>query len=263
MIFRFGRRHPFKTSACSFLFCSLFAALLLFPVNSHASQWRVAPARIFLDKDAKSSVITVTNEGDEKVNLQVKAMEWTQDDTGQDVYKESNDLVVFPKILIIDKKEEKILRTGIKTSAIAKEKTYRLYIEEIPEPKKTEGDRTQIAIAVRFAIPVFNKPVKIIPEAALQQPGLTKGTLTVTVKNSGNVHFKVTSVTVVGQSKGEEAFSKIIDGWYILAGGTKTYSVPIPRDKCEKLDQLTIDVATDTQIKLNGRMNVEKAQCLP
>ena len=52
------------------------------------------------------------NEGDEKIEVQMGASEWTQDAEGKDRYTETNDLVFFPKIMTIESKEERILRAG-------------------------------------------------------------------------------------------------------------------------------------------------------
>ena len=111
----------------------------------------MTPIRLDLGKDAKSSVITVTNEAEEKLNVQMKAMEWSQDADGKDVYTDTSDIIFFPKIMTIEKKEDRIIRVGIKALAVLREKTYRLFVEEIPEPKKAQG--TSVAIAIRFGVP--------------------------------------------------------------------------------------------------------------
>ncbi len=103
MLERHHTRFPATFSSAQALFCAIFI-LLIFPAVACSGQWRVAPARIFLDRDAKSSVITVVNDGDEKINLQGKAMEWSQDPEGKDVYQETKDLVFFPRILMIDRR---------------------------------------------------------------------------------------------------------------------------------------------------------------
>ena len=53
--------------------------------------------RLDLGPRAKSGVLTVTNEGEEKLNFQLQAMEWTQDAAGKDVYNETQDLIFFPQ----------------------------------------------------------------------------------------------------------------------------------------------------------------------
>jgi fimbrial chaperone protein len=220
---------------------------------------------MFLDREAKSSVITVINEADEKLNLQVKAMEWTEDAEGKDVYRDTTDIVFFPRILLIGTKEQKIIRVGIKAAPTAQEKTYRLFIEEIPQPKKEEqGERAQVSIAVRFGAPIFVKPLKEEVRGELSNSALGKGVFTTTVRNTGNSHFKISTITISGKNiKGEETFTAKLDGWYLLNGAARTYSTPVPMEKCTESAQLDITVTTDKQITLNGNLNVEKAQCLP
>jgi fimbrial chaperone protein len=250
--------------ACTAFLCTIFLVLLFFPVSGYPGQWRVVPARVFLDQVAKSSVIAVVNEGEEKITLQGKAMEWSQDAEGKDQYQETNDLVFFPRILMIDKGEQKIIRTGMKSTATAREKTYRLFIEEIPQPKKSTPDSTQLTVVVRFGVPVFVKPLKEELGAEITSALLTKGHVTTTVRNTGNVHFRITEIAIKGKNgKGEETFATKLDGWYLLTGAARAYSAAIPQDKCVETAQLDIAIATDSKILLKRDLNVEKSQCLP
>ncbi len=243
------------------LICAVFI-FIVFPASGYSGQWRVTPARIFLDSEAKSSVITVVNDGDEKINLQGKAMEWNQDPEGKDVYQETKDLVFFPRILMIDKGEQKIIRAGIKMPATVKEKTYRLFIEEIPQPKKSTADTAQLTVAVRFGVPVFVKPLKEELGGELASAALTKGIFSASVKNTGNSHFRIIEISIKGRNaKGEETFDEKLNGWYLLAGANRLYSTPIPAGKCDTTEQLDITVTTDTKIILNGHLNVDKGQC--
>ena len=246
------------------LFCAAFALAVMFPVDGRCGQWRVAPARVFLDRDIKSSVITVVNEGDAKINLQGKAMEWSQDAEGKDVYKDTEELVFFPRMLLVNKGEQKIIRAGMKIPAAAREKTYRLFIEEIPEPRKSPSDAAQLTVAVRFGVPVFVKPLKEEVKGELTTAALAKGVVTATVKNTGNTHFRISDISLKGtNSQGAETFATKIDGWYLLAGAVRNYTAPIPQGKCAETSQVEIIVSTDAKITLKRQLNVDKAQCLP
>ena len=243
---------------------ALVFLLVFYPAAAFSGQWRVAPARVFLDREARSSVITIVNEGEEKVNLQCKAMEWTQDPEGKDVYNESKELVFFPRILMVDKGEQRIIRAGIKAPATAREKTYRLFIEEIPQPKKGSSDSAQLTIAIRFGVPFFVKPLKEEAAGELTGLGMAKGIVSASVRNTGNTHFRIIEISLKGKDgKGEETFASKLDGWYLLAGADRIYSSPIPAGKCDTTKQIDITVTTDTKIILNGRLDVEKGHCLP
>lgn len=236
----------------------------LFPVEGHSGQWRVAPVMIFLDQQAKSSVVTVVNEGEDTIHLQGKAMEWSQDPEGKDVYQETKDLIFFPRILMLKKGEQKIVRTGIRLPASSKEKTYRLFIEEIPQPKKDTSGASQLTVTVRFGIPVFVQPLKSEPAAELASVTLTKGVLAAAVGNTGNVHFRISEISITGKNgRGEEIFVEKLNGWYLLAGANRNYSFTIPVGKCTATEHLDVTVSTDSKITLNRQLNVDKSQCLP
>jgi len=252
------------TKSISPWFFLVAVCFFLFPAEGHPGQWRVAPVMIFLDQQAKSSVVTVVNEGEDTIHLQGKAMEWSQDPEGKDVYQETKDLIFFPRILMLKKGEQKIVRTGIRQPATSKEKTYRLFIEEIPQPKKDTAGASQLTVTVRFGIPVFVNPLKAEPVAELASVTLTKGVLGAAVGNTGNVHFRITEISVTGKNgSGEETFTEKLNGWYLLAGANRTYSVTIPVEKCTATEHLDITVSTDSKITLNRQLNVDKSRCLP
>lgn len=230
--------------------------------QAYSSEWRVAPIRLDFDKGTKSGVITVSNDSSEKVHLQIKAAEWIQDAEGKDKYSDTSDLVYFPKIMILDKNEEKVLRTGIKASSVEKEKTYRLFIEEIPQPSKAEG--ASVAVAIRFGVPIFIKPEKEEARGEVEKIEMSKGVLKAVVKNSGNVHLMIVSINIKGNNKeGNEVYSRELSGWYLLNGSSRTYSTDIPQDKCMELEKVSIEVRTKEEINFNGKLDVDKEMCQP
>jgi fimbrial chaperone protein len=235
--------------------------VIILPCNAFSGDWRVTPIRLDLGKDAKSSVITVTNEAEEKLNVQMKAMEWSQDADGKDVYTDTSDIIFFPKIMTIEKKEDRIIRVGIKALAVLREKTYRLFVEEIPEPKKAQG--TSVAIAIRFGVPIFVIPVKEEEKGEIGKIELSKGVLSAVVKNTGNQHFRINSINVKGKNtKGEEVFATELSGWYLLTGVARTYSTILQKEACDKTAKVEVEVKTE-KFTLNGKLDVDKAMCSP
>lgn len=254
----------YKINIKSVLF-SLIANVLLFilfyPSISFPAEWRVTPIRLDLGKDAKSGVITVINEGEEKLHVQMKAYEWTQGTEGKDQYAETNDIIFFPKIMVFEKKEERILRAGIRMPAITKEKTYRLFIEEIPDPKKADG--VQVAIAIRFGVPIFVKPLKEEAKGELEKIELSKGTLNIVIKNTGNTHFIINSITLKGRTPNdEERLSRELSGWYLLSETSRLHTTSIPEEICNDLKKIDIQVKTD-KFTLEGKLDIDKALCVP
>jgi len=240
---------------------SVFLMIGLNPGPAFSGDWRVTPIRLDLGKDTKSGVITLTNEAQGKLNVQMKAMEWSQDADGKDQYIDTSDIIFFPKIMTVEKNEDRIIRVGIKIPAVAKEKTYRLFVEEIPEPRKSEG--ASVAIAINFGVPIFVKPVKEEEKAEIAKIELKKDVLSTVVKNTGNVHFRINAVSIKGKNgKGEETFKTELGGWYLLNGAVRTYTASLPKEACGNTATMEVEVKTDN-FSLNGRLDVDKAMCSP
>jgi fimbrial chaperone protein len=153
------------------------------------------------------------------------------------------------------------LRAGIKIPATTREKTFRLFIEEIPGPRKGEG--VNVAIAIRFGVPIFVRPFKEVAKGEIEKIELSKGALNVIVKNIGNVHFTIQSIAIKGKdSKGEEVFTKELNGWYLLNNVSRNYTAPIPEESCKNISRLDIEVKTN-RLSINGALDVVQAMCLP
>lgn len=238
---------------------TLLFVLLLSPSITYPGEWRVSPIRLDLGREAKSGVITVINEKAEKLQVQMKAFEWTQDAEGKDIYTDTDDLIFFPKIIVFEKNEERIVRAGIKVPAVAREKTYRLFIEEIPEPKKAEG--VNVALAIRFGVPIFVRPLKEEAKGEISKIEMSKGALNVLIRNTGNLHLIISTVTIKGtDAKGEEIFSRDLAGWYLLSGASRLYTTLLSQDVCKDIARFSIEVKTDKFV-LNGSRDADKTMC--
>lgn len=242
-------------------FASILLFLLLLPVAARAGDWRVSPIRLDLGRDAKSGAVTVANDSDDRLQVQMKAFEWTQDAEGKDRYDETGEILFFPRLMILERKEERILRAGIRVPAAAKEKTYRLFIEEIPGPRKAEG--VNVAVAIRFGVPIFVKPLKEEVRGEVGAMSMSGGALLVPVKNTGNVHFVVQSVLVRGRNgAGEEIFSRELSGWYLLAGVSRGYATTVPPETCAAIAVIEAEVKSD-KLPFRGRMVIDRSMCGP
>jgi fimbrial chaperone protein len=238
-------------------------SMAILPLVVDAGEFQVSPIMMDLGKTAKSGVVTVSNVGNEKINLQVQAMAWKQDNKGKDHYSDSTDIVYFPKIISLEKGGGQMIRVGMKGAPPQSEKTYRLYIEEIPQPRKAEKGKAQVAIAIRFGVPVFIKPASESLKGLVDPITVVKGTATALVRNTGNVHFRITTVTITGRTAdGQQVFTKEIKGWYLLAGAERSYSAPIPLDVCRRLEQIQFDIKADV-LTLSGSHHINKEMCLP
>jgi fimbrial chaperone protein len=238
---------------------SIITLILLSSVTL-AGDFKVSPMKLEFDKDKKTDVLKLKNQGEGELRLQVEAMKWSQDADGEDTYSETTDIFFYPKILVLKGNESRVIRTGIKMPPSEEEKTYRLFVTEIPKRDKSMG--VKVAIAIRFGIPMFVKPLEEKPEGEITGMVITGGELGVLLKNTGNVHFMIENINISAKgSSGKEIFSEEVSGWYLLRGVSRLYKVSIPTKACTDTETLDVAVKMKDSITLNRRIDVDKSMC--
>ena len=232
-----------------------------------ASDFTIMPTSLELSGSAKSGVFSVLNSGDEKLNCQVDLKEWSQDADGKDVYTEAKDMVFFPKIMTIEPKSQRAVRIGVKGPQSLKEKTYRLFVEEIPSPKKMTDEKgagkiaAGLTIAFRYSTPIFIKPPQPKESAVIEHVEMSKGLVKARIWNTGNIHSKLLAVTFQGKgADGKELFSREVAGWYLLQGIARPYEVTVPKEVCGDLAVIEIAAKSENST-INGTLNVQKTMC--
>ncbi len=237
---------------------ALVCTLLLWPCLSAAGSFGVTPIRLDFDRNTKTGVLKISNDADEPLQVQIKAFTWTQDAEGKDHYEESADIIFFPKIMTLAKQEHKLLRAGIQLPALQTEKTYRLFIEEMPGVSTGAARGTQVAVRIRFGVPLFVKPLTAAPQGTIAELSLHAGTLTILVHNTGNEHFIINTIRL----QSGDLFRTELQGWYVLAGASRTYQAPIPPEVCRQLSALDVTIHTD-KLDLQRQTAVAPSMCQP
>ena len=162
----------------------------IFSPPTPCAEYTVSPMRLELTREARSGVVTLTNTGASRIDFQMTAMEWTQDAQGVDHYAETGEIIFFPKILTLAPKEDRVIRVGAKSAPAASERTFRLFIERIPAPEPEPlSPGAHIAVNIRFALPIFVKPVLRKTQGEFTDVALARSELTVALRNAGNEHF--------------------------------------------------------------------------
>ncbi|MDO8719853.1 MAG: fimbria/pilus periplasmic chaperone [Polaromonas sp.] len=247
----------FRTFVLAAVCCTLFAT-----VPAMAGEFSVNPIRLDLGASARSGVIAIRNEDKQKLSFQIDAKEWTQDLAGLDQYADTNGLIFFPKILSVEPGEEGLIRVGARAAAAPAEKTYRLFIEELPGATKAlEGRGAQINVLIRFGAPVFIAPLKPQDSLDIESFSLTKGTVSLAAKNTGNRHQVVQGIELKGSDAGgKQVYALTLADRYLLTGTTKSYSTAIAADQCAKITRLSLEFKTD-KLSVARHLDVTRAMC--
>lgn len=218
-----------------------------------AAEFSVTPIRLDMEPGTRSATVTVVNDDEKPLRLQLKLMAWTQDAAGRDVYAESDDLVYFPKLMSVPAKDRRLVRIGLKAPAGA-ERTYRLLLDQLPDA--VQPTASGLNFTVRFALPIFLPATQPQVRGAIQSIALEDGKLRVAVANTGNQNFRITSVSAHAAT----GFSAEAAGWYLLPGVQRVHTMEIPAEACRSLRRLDVTVKTD-KLSLEGGLDVEPRMC--
>jgi fimbrial chaperone protein len=204
------------------------AALLVLAGIAHAGSFGVSPLRIDLGKSAKSGLIEVSNDDDHKLTFQMRLFEWRQDADGRDEYTPSNDLIFFPQIFPVNPGEKRMIRVGIRdTASPAIGKSYRLYVEEIPDAS-APSNGTAVKVVLRFGVPIFVAPAVAQSKFTLAAVDFAGDKVLLRVRNDGNVAAKFEMLRVEEEGK---AIAEAT-GWYVLPQATRTLEIAVPSSAC-------------------------------
>jgi fimbrial chaperone protein len=242
----------------------LLATLFGLSSRAEASSFTVNPIKISLSGREQSALLSLLNQSDEEVRFKIAPQEWKQSPKGEMQLHDTKDIVVFPTLLTLGPKQERKLRVGSTVSPGESERSYRIFVEELPPLRspKTES-QSQVRVLTKMGIPIFIEPGKPAVAGAVERLGVAKRILGFAVKNTGNVHFLVQSVRVKAlDAAGGTTFEKKLDGWYVLAGGIREWEVEIPKDACAKTKGFAVDVQA-AETKFNSRLVMPAAGCGP
>lgn len=228
-----------------------------------AATFTVNPVQVFLSPKTRSVILTLRNVSDETLRFQLDAFAWDQDARGEMSLAPTRDVVFFPALLTLTPGEERNIRVGAATPPGLSEKTYRIFVEELPPPAGTVLPPGQVRVLTKVGIPIFIEPVQPAAAARLDAARVHGGQLSFEVRNTGTVHFIVQAVKLTGyDAAGERVLEGALEGWYVLPGGTRRYELPLPAADCPKVHSFGIEVLT-TRATLTERVDAPEGACAP
>jgi len=225
------------------VFTTLLGLLLvIFPHQfAQGSSFEVSPIRVTFQPNESTTLMTVRNDGQERLRLQVSVMAWDQNKQGEMVLTPTDDIIFYPNLLTIDAGAQRNLRLGTSNVVVTKEQTYRIFVEELPSNQKFQT--TGVRVVTKMSIPIFIKPMKADVRNSIDRIALQGSDFSFDVINRGNVHIQPREVRVKGTgADGSLQLERKIPGWYILAGGSREYRIDLPKSECTKIKDLTVEV---------------------
>jgi fimbrial chaperone protein len=193
---------------------------------AQAATLQISPVMIDMSADANATGITLKNPGEKPMYGQVRVFRWEQAN-GEDVLTPTQDVVASPPLIQIAGNGDQLVRLVRTTPApSAAEQSYRVLIDELPEPDA--APTSGVTIRLRYSVPVF-----VEPGADLGQPRLawhlSRGAQnwTLQVENTGKKRAQIAAVQLVDTTGKTYPINKGLLG-YALAGHGRRWPVDLP-----------------------------------
>ena len=220
---------------------AVVAGLCVPAASASAATFSVNPTQVYLEGRTTTALVTLRNDSTEVMRFQVTAFTWQQSPSGEIELAPTQDVVFFPALVALKPGEERKIRVGTTSAAVATEKTYRIFVEELP-PADAANNGSEVRVLTKMGIPIFVRPAKAAEGARVTGLALNGGALRFAVANAGNVHLVPQQVVVRGVAgDGSALFDETVSAWYILAGGRRDFDVAIPAAACERLASITVE----------------------
>jgi fimbrial chaperone protein len=175
----------------------LVVALLLaalWPVSGEASALRVAPISVNLLWPTSAATIKVRNEGEQPIDVQVRAFRWTQSDA-REALLPTRDVVVSPPITRLMPGVEQVVRIVrvIKTPVLTEE-SYRLLVDELPSPERRSNGN--VSVLLRYSVPVFVTNPEASPASMSWRLERRPGGLVLAGDNQGEQRMRIANLHI-------------------------------------------------------------------
>jgi len=172
---------------------ALVIAAIGWSVPAFCGTFTVSPVRISLSASRPNSILQVTNSNDEMVTLQAHVVVWTSDGE-KDVYQDSDEVMLNPPLASVGPRQKQFIRLGLRwPNETTQERSYRLVLEEVPQPLK--ADFQGVHTLLRFVIPIFVAPrVTTAPRLSWEAVRTNDDHIKLLVKNLGTAHIQIKSL---------------------------------------------------------------------
>ncbi|MTJ79997.1 MAG: fimbria/pilus periplasmic chaperone [Telmatospirillum sp.] len=193
----------------------------------------ISPPGLSLAASETTAVLTVTNQRDVAQRYRIAAFAWSQTKADPEVLTTSRDIAATPADLTLAAHETGHVTVTLRPRPRQQaERAYRVRIAELPRAER-EPDET-IAITTTVTVPVFVAPLNPVHRADIAGSRLRNGRLGFSVRNRGNVHAFIRTLSAKGgRPDGGQSFAIARPGWYLLAGQSLDVRATVSRPDCQ------------------------------
>lgn len=194
------------------------AVMLLIYGAAQAGEFAVSPTRLNLSGASRSQLLSITNAGATPSRFLVRATGWSVSESGVVELVPDDKLVVFPASFTVAPKATQNIRVGTDQPAADTEQTWRIILEELPNPEAQSTAGTSINVLSVLSVPVFMPPAVARKSIDASIESVQGVTATVVLTNKGNAHEMINTVSVSALGGQTVLAQGLQEGWYLLPG---------------------------------------------
>jgi fimbrial chaperone protein len=207
-------------------FLTPLALLLLTAVPAWAGSFNVSPIRIALSPAKPTQALSLTNEGDAPVVIQVQPMLWTQQNW-KDIHEPTDQVIATPPVVRIPAHGRQVVRVGLRRPLAA-----------------AKTDQVGMQVSLRLDLPLFVATTNDLrPDLRWSVARDETGLPQVVVTNSGSAHVQLTDIRfwqgdqIVATPQPANA--------YVLPGATRRWPLTNGSAQPTSLSYLRVQASAD------------------
>lgn len=231
----------------------LFFALFFSAVHTFA--FKLSPMVVnFAPAGSKATqVLTLENNGSEKIPVQIEVFSREVDSKGEEVRKATEDFNVYPEQLVLLPNEKRNVRvTYTAGKNLSFEMAYRIVATQIPvdfkdRNAKAQTKRTSLNFLIQYVASAYVTPDGIAPKIVVKDSQLVSGKkLRVNIANEGTAH-KVLKAKFLRVLSGKDKLIEVpspaeLDAVNLLAKTERTITFTLPKEiKADKSAKISAE----------------------
>jgi fimbrial chaperone protein len=189
-----------------------------------AATLQVGPALIEVLAPGAASTLTLRNNGERPINVQVRVFRWSAEN-GEERLEPTDEVIASPPAVALAPKVDYIARVvRVSKRPVVGEEAYRLLVDELPDVEQSKA--ATIKILVRHSIPVFFAAPERRASSVAWSVRKRGNQLVVSAQNSGEARLRVSALSIRDSGGRTVSFGNGLVG-YVLGGSTIHWSAPV------------------------------------
>ena len=207
-----------------------------------AATFSISPLRIELDAGHRADMLSLQNTSDAPLRIQVRSMRWAMASDGQWQLSPSEDLIVTPQLLEIAPGQSAQLRIGTLLEAGAREASYRLLLDELPNVSDDKSTPSpEIRVLTQVSLPVFLEPARDSRVPGVSSASMQHGDLVIGLGDEGTRRLDPQRIKLTLSDRNGQVLEQHEQmASYVLPGSTSFLHMKLPPSVCQRAASVSV-----------------------